>query len=67
MSGTGSTDYLYAKEGNDTLRGFAAFDDLRGGPGNDNLNGGGGNDQYNFYEDNWGGGPDHRRPERRTG
>lgn len=54
MTGTNSTDYLYAKEGNDTLRGLGAFDDLRGGPGNDNLNGGGGNDQYNFYEDNWG-------------
>jgi len=54
MTGTGETDYLYAKEGNDTLRGLGAFDDLRGGPGNDDLNGGGGNDQYNFYENNWG-------------
>lgn len=54
MTGTSGTGYIYAKEGNDTLRGLAKFDDLRGGPGNDKLAGGGGNDQYNFYEDNWG-------------
>ena len=32
MTGTSATDYMYAKEGNDTLRGLGAFDDLRGGP-----------------------------------
>jgi serralysin len=54
MTGTSATDYIYAKEGNDTLRGLGAFDDLRGGPGNDDLDGGGGNDQYNIYDNNWG-------------
>ena len=29
MTGTSGIDYLYAKEGNDTLRGLGAFDDLR--------------------------------------
>ena len=54
MVGTRDTDYIYAYEGNDTLRGGRNFDDLRGGPGNDNLNGGRGNDQYNIYDNNWG-------------
>ena len=54
MTGTSSTDYIYADGGNDTLRGLGAFDDLRGGPGNDTLDGGGGNDQYNVYDINWG-------------
>lgn len=54
MTGTSGTDSIYAKEGNDILRGRGALDDLRGGLGNDDLNGGRGNDQYNFYENNWG-------------
>ena len=54
MTGTSETDYMYAKEGNDTLRGLGKFDDLRGGPGNDDLDGGAGNDQYNIYDNNWG-------------
>ena len=29
MTGTSNTDHIYAKEGNDTLRGLERFDDLR--------------------------------------